>query len=167
MSDIARVLRDFTDKYDVTDIPVFFVHYVRTVLLPLGILCLCAAGALKLLHAVFRTVIPPPHPKRYDQIKTIYRKGYPEQALYEWKRDLPTYPPAILSRACHEIYVARRTKKGMELLQVLLRLKESKEYLREVENMKADALAIQHGNARMVDMNAIVAKQEHLGISTP
>jgi hypothetical protein len=168
MSEIARVLREFTDTYGVSDLAPFFIHYVRTVLLPVGIICLSAAGALKVFHGFFRMVVPKPLPKRYDEIKSMYRKGHREQALHEWKQAQPTYPPAILSRACHDIYVLHRPKSGMDLLQelLLLKSKEATDYLKEVQNMKADALAIHNGNSRMVDMNARIAKQEYLGIAT-
>ena len=171
---LAHYLNNIVREMNLEELPTFLYDFFHDFILPLAILLICFAGFLKLLLRLYRLIIPPPPKQRHAEIKLLYRKGYTKQALKEWERDLPTYPPSILSRACHEIYIrpTQNPKAGIDLLSTFLKntddvkTREKKEYIRQAQNMKSDAIAIQHGNERMVDMNARLAKQEYLGITT-
>ena len=173
-SALARFLIETTRSWKLEDIPNFLLAFLKDFIVPIAIVLICIAGFLKLLIRIYRLIIPYPPPIRHQQIQKLYRTGSTHQALFEWKRDLSTYPPAILARACHEIFVKLQPQQGLEILDFILKkedtyskTKDGKRYFKQAENMKSDALAIQHGNVRMVDMNARLAKEEFLSVITP
>jgi hypothetical protein len=99
---------------------------------------------------------------RYQAAKQLYRRGKREQALHHWA-ELKDFGPAYLSLATHALYVEHDS---MKALGIIRQAKERKVRINinQVNMIRMDAKALQiGGNATMVDMNATMAKQDHLG----
>lgn len=184
VTDLARYRRQFLEaRYAFDDLARFVSDLLRNVVVPLAVAIFLFVVGVVVVGHVYRRFVPPPPRQRHEEIKILYRKGYSERAVAQWERDLPEYPPAMLSRACHEIYVEGNPEAGMAALSALrdatekpggngtaistARRREMSRWTKQIQSMESDALAIGNGNVRMVDMNARLAKLEHLGVSTP
>ena len=167
---LSRAIVDWVRSQDMAVLPGFLWDLLKNFILPMIVLLCCLGSVGKVLKQGYRYVWPPPLYVCHKEAMARYRKGQIEEALRDWNR-LDQYGPAYLSRACHAIYIQHDTQQGLCILrqaQQLQYLKGSSIQLptKEVTKMKFDAQAIANGNIIMVDMNARLAKQEYLGITS-
>jgi hypothetical protein len=146
----------------VDDFPSFAYYFASELLIP-WFLGLWALGTMAtILYRFWRTIVPPSLAHRYQTAKQLYRRGKREQALHHWA-ELKDFGPAYLSLATHALYVEHDS---MKALGIIRQAKERKVRINinQVNMIRMDAKALQiGGNATMVDMNATMAKQDHLG----
>jgi hypothetical protein len=167
---LGRAVANWVRSQDMADLPVFLYDLLNNFVLPMIITLACLGTAWKMLKQVYRYFLPPKPHALYSQAVALYRKGRVPQALRDWTK-LDQYGPAYLSRACHAIYIQHDTKEGLRILRQAQQLQLEKGCAiqlptKEVQKMKLDAQAIANGNFLMVDMNARLAKQEYLGITS-
>jgi hypothetical protein len=168
---LGRAVANWVRSQDMADLPGFMYDLMKNFILPM-ILVLCCLGSVgKVLKQGYRFVIPPKLHVRHKEAIILYRKGHVAEALRDWTTRLDQYGPAYLSRACHAIYILHDTQEGLRILRRAQQLQlekgsSMKLATKEVTKMKLDAQAIANGNLLMVDMNARLAKQEYLGITS-
>lgn len=161
---LGPVLR-VIDEHSLLALPHFLYGVGRDFLFPLVVGLFAFGGGAAILHTIYRFIIPPPAKDRYRQAKKLYRLGQPQQALQEWT-SLRHFGPAYLSRATHALYVELDPQQALGILRVA-KEQQVRIQLKQVEMIKLDAQALQAGgNTTMIDMNARLAKQEHLGVTT-
>ena len=161
---------EWVRSQDMADIARFFWDLMTNFLLPMIVLLCCLGSIGNVLKQGYRYVFPPSLHTLQKEAVVLYRKGHTVEALRDWTR-LDQYGPAYLSRACHAIYIQHDTKEGLCILRQAQELQLEKGSAiklptKEVTKMKLDAQAIANGNLIMVDMNARLAKQEYLGITS-
>ena len=166
-SALATYWAEVFDRYTVLDLGEFFLHFSRQFILPLAMAVCVFGGFAKLTWALKRWIVPPPPPELHQEALAEYRRKKPKQALKGWTflAEKHNYVPSVLALACHEIYVTRDTKKGLEILQQAQK-RGVKLPKQQCQSFVLDAKAIAQGNLIMVDMNAKLAKQDYLGITS-
>jgi hypothetical protein len=169
-SALGRAVANWVRSQDMAELPGFLYDFIKNFVLPLIVAFFCLGSVWKVLKQFYRVLLPPKPHVRHSEAVTLYRKGHIPEALRDWQR-LDQYGPAYLSRACHAIYIQHDTKEGLRILRQAQQLQleqgsSIKLPTKEVQKMKLDAQAIANGNLIMVDMNARLAKQEYLGITS-
>jgi hypothetical protein len=112
---------------------------------------------------------PPPVRMRYRHAVQLYQEGRVREALKAFQKlsSQDRYGLAVLSLAAHDIYVGKSPSEGLRRLREA-RMEGVSMPKRAMSAMQDDAKAMQEdGNDRMIEMNARMAKQEYLGITTP
>ncbi len=153
------------EENSLLELPTFLLQIGRHVLFPILIAFFAFGGLTSVLQKIWHLFFPPPPTGRYRHAKKLYRSGEHQAALKVWE-SLKKFGPAYLSRATHALYVELDPQQALGILRVA-KERQVKIHLKQVETMKLDAQALQSsGNIVMIDMNARLAKQEHLGVST-
>ena len=161
---LGSVVR-FVEQHSLEALPGFLLGVGRNMILPIAIVVCTFGGLVSTLRWIGRFIVPPPARDRYRQAKKWYRRGQQKEALKEWE-SLKKFGPAYLSRATHALYVQFDPQQALGILRTA-KEEKVKIQLKQVEMIKLDAKAVQAGgNATMLDMNARLAKQEHLGVTT-
>jgi hypothetical protein len=171
-SALGRAVANWVRSQDMAELPGFMYALIQNLVLPLIVLLCCLGSIWKMMKKSYRYFLPPKHYVLHSEAMALYRKGRVSEALRDWTR-LDQYGPAYLSRACHVIYMQQPpdTNEGLRILRQAQQLQLTKGSAiklptKEVQKMKLDAQAIVNGNLLMVDMNARLAKQEYLGITS-
>jgi hypothetical protein len=187
---------DYVERHDeLWTLPIFFWRFAVDFLLPVTVGVTVFGASLEFLHRHGILVVPrlflsssflsSTHPHvRYRHAKSLYRRGKIDQALTEWSDIARTqrYGPAYLSRAAHAIYVQDQPQEGLRILREAQQQQQPQSQTsdknhsnhtklkhfssKQVELMKMDAQAIANGDTTMVNLNARLAKQEFLGVTT-
>jgi hypothetical protein len=161
---IGSILR-YIEENSLMSLPNFLWRVARDVVFPMLLGLVALGGAASVLERFWHAIIPLPANDGYRQAKKLYRLGQRKEALEQWT-SLRKFGPAYLSRATHALYVEFDPQEALGVLRVA-KEQQVRIQLMQVEMIKLDAQALQAGgNVSMIDMNARLAKQEHLGVST-
>lgn len=161
---LGSILR-FIEENSLMALPSLLWRIGRDLVFPAVVGLFAFGGMATVLHYLWRFIIPPPATDRYREAKKLYRIGKQKAALKEWT-SLRKFGPAYLSRATHALYVELDPQQALGILRVAKK-QQVRIQLNQVEMIKLDAQALQGGgNVTMLDMNARLAKQEHLGVTT-
>eukprot|EP00934_Nitzschia_sp_Nitz4_P008350 Nitzschia sp. Nitz4//scaffold71_size96697//92910//93422//NITZ4_004713-RA/size96697-processed-gene-0.53-mRNA-1//-1//CDS//3329557301//8340//frame0 len=162
---LLEVILRFIDNRSLLSLPDLLFDVGRKLVFPALVALFLTGTCVSTLKATWKVIVPPSLPVRYRDARRLYSSGNVTRALKDWAR-LEQYGPAYLSRATHALYV------DLDPSQALAILRQAKEkrvriQLNQVKMIQLDAKAIQAGsNVTMIDFNARLAKQEHLGIAT-
>jgi hypothetical protein len=164
---IRMAIHEIVDRYELNSTRAVMRMVLGLCYYVIGPLLLGLLGVVttyQILKRIERILLPPPVLIRYEEAIDQYRRGKVREALKEFRRlqRKDGYGPAVLSLAAHEIYVSHAPAEGLRIL----REANAKVPAKPMKSMQEDARAILAGNAVMVDMNARLAKQQYLGIST-
>lgn len=173
---IPMAIREIIYRYQLDDInavTILVLGICYNIIGPFLIGLFCIIATYQVFKKIERLIFPPPPHIRYEEAINDYRSGKVREALKEFERlyRKDGYSKAVLSLAAHEIYVANAPMEGLRILrESSLPNKQGtvivKVPTKAMKSMQDDAKAILEGDTIMVDMNARLAKQQYLGVTT-
>ncbi len=168
---MRMAIREIIDQYQLDDVNAVMnlvLGICYNIIGPILLGVLSIITTYQVLKRIERILLPPPPHVRYEEAITYYRSGKVREALKEFKtlQQKDKYGKAVLSLAAHEIYVVNAPAEGLRILRESSQQGLVKVPTKPMKSMQEDAKAIMAGNAVMVDMNARLAKQQYLGVTT-
>lgn len=162
---LLGILLRYIERNSLRALPKVLWDVGTTLVVPVLSAILVGSIVSSIVQRLWRIFFPLRDSDRYNIAKKLYMRGRKQQALKEWSR-LVEYGPAYLSRATHALYMEGNPQKAIDILgtakeqKVLIQIKP-------LELIRLDAQALKAGgNIAMIDFNARLAKQEHLGVTT-
>jgi hypothetical protein len=162
---IIGTILQIIEEHSLTYLPKFLYHVGRDLVLPVLVALFALGGLATFGFQLWRIIVPCSASERYLAAKNLYRRGKRREALNGWA-ELKNFGPAYLSLATHALYVEHDPLKALGFIR---KAKEHKVRINitQVNIIRMDAKALEiGGNLAMVEMNARMAKEDHLGVAS-